>query len=54
MQETVTNAGALTTAEFFARVRARLTLDVPAALSDPSLTPTRGDHDADPVMKKIA
>ncbi len=54
MQETVTNAGALTTAEFFARVRARLTLDVPAALTDASLTPTRGDHDADPVMKKIA
>jgi 8-oxo-dGTP pyrophosphatase MutT (NUDIX family) len=41
-------------AEFFARARARLTLDVPAAINDPNVTPARGDHDADPVMKKIA
>jgi 8-oxo-dGTP pyrophosphatase MutT (NUDIX family) len=27
---------------------------VPAALTDASITPKRGDHDADPVMKKIA
>ena len=54
MQEAVTGAGALTAADFFARVRTRLTLDVPAALTDASLTPKRGDHDADPVMKKIA
>jgi 8-oxo-dGTP pyrophosphatase MutT (NUDIX family) len=40
--------------EFFARARARLTLDVPAGLTDPSITPARGDHDADPVMMKIA
>ncbi len=44
----------LSGAEFFARARARLTLDVPAAISDPNVTPARGDHDADPVMKKIA
>ena len=44
----------LAAAEFFARVRARLTLDVPAGLTDPSVTPARGDHDADPVMRKIA
>jgi len=44
----------LSAAEFYARVRARLTLDVPAGLTDPSVTPTRGDHDADPVMEKIA
>jgi len=40
--------------EFFARVRARLTLQVPAGLTDPNITPQRGDHDVDPVMEKIA
>jgi 8-oxo-dGTP pyrophosphatase MutT (NUDIX family) len=52
MQETV--ATGLTGSEFFARVRDRLTLTVPAGLSDPNMTPLRGDHDADPVMRKIA
>lgn len=45
---------ALSAAEFFDRVRARLTLDVPAGLTDPNVIPKRGDHDADPVMRKIA
>jgi 8-oxo-dGTP pyrophosphatase MutT (NUDIX family) len=49
--DTVAN---LSAAEFFARARARLTLDVPVGIEDPSVTPARGDHDADPVMKKIA
>jgi len=40
--------------EFFARARKRLTLEVPPGLDDPSITPKRGDHDADPVMQKIA
>jgi 8-oxo-dGTP pyrophosphatase MutT (NUDIX family) len=44
----------LSAAEFFARARARLTLQVPAGLDDPAITPTRGDHDADPVMRKVA
>ena len=44
----------MSAAEFFARARARLTLDVPAGLNDASITPARGDHDADPVMQKIA
>ena len=47
-------ATALSGAEFFERARARLTLDVPAGLTDASITPKRGDHDADPVMRKIA
>jgi 8-oxo-dGTP pyrophosphatase MutT (NUDIX family) len=51
MQQTVTG---LTSAEFFARVRKRLTLDVPAGLTDPNVIPKRGDHDVDPVMEKIA
>lgn len=44
----------LSAAEFFERGRARLTLEVPAGLNDPRITPKRGDHDADPVMEKIA
>lgn len=40
--------------DFFSRARARLTLDVPAGLTDPDVIPKRGDHDVDPVMKKIA
>jgi len=44
----------LSAAEFFARARTRLTLEVPAGLTDASITPQRGDHDADPVMQKVA
>jgi 8-oxo-dGTP pyrophosphatase MutT (NUDIX family) len=41
-------------ADFFSRVKARLTLDVPHGLTDPNIIPKRGDHDADPVMEAIA
>jgi len=51
MQQAMT---VLSGAEFFDRAKRRLTLDVPAGLIDPNITPKRGDHDADPVMKKIA
>src|SRR5215468_1548325 len=51
MQETVTG---LSATEFFVRVRQRLTLDVPVGLTDASVIPARGDHDVDPVMRKIA
>ena len=44
----------LSAKDFFNRVKARLTLDVPRALTDPNITPQRGDHDVDPVMRKIA
>lgn len=40
--------------DFFARARARLTLEAPAGLADPDNPPLRGDHDADPVLKAIA
>ena len=40
--------------DLFARARARLTLVVPAGLNDPAVTPIRGDHDVDPVMRAIA
>ena len=45
---------AISADEFFARARARLKLEVPPGLTDPNIEPVRGDHDADPVMKKIA
>jgi 8-oxo-dGTP pyrophosphatase MutT (NUDIX family) len=51
MQHVLTS---LSAEEFFSRARARLTLDVPPGLTDANVTPARGDHDADPVMKKIA
>jgi 8-oxo-dGTP pyrophosphatase MutT (NUDIX family) len=38
---------------FFERARARLDFDVPAGLTDPSITPKRGDHDIDPVMNAM-
>lgn len=44
----------LSAPEFFTRVRERLTLETPPGLTDPSVTPARGDHDADPVMQKIS
>jgi 8-oxo-dGTP pyrophosphatase MutT (NUDIX family) len=47
-------AGVLTSREFFARVRDRLSLDAPEGLTDPNITPRRGDHDIDPVMAKVA
>ncbi|MFL5071904.1 MAG: CoA pyrophosphatase [Xanthobacteraceae bacterium] len=40
--------------ELFDRARAALALDVPPGLDDPTITPLRGDHDVDPVMRAIA
>jgi 8-oxo-dGTP pyrophosphatase MutT (NUDIX family) len=53
-QSSVTTTEALTAAEFFERAKERLDLEVPPGLTDPDVTPKRGDHDADPVMQKIA
>lgn len=44
----------LSRANFFDRARALLTLDPPAGLTDPDALPSRGDHDADPVLKAMA
>lgn len=54
MQDMATTTTTLSAAEFFARVRERLDLETPTGLTDPDVTPKRGDHDADPVMAKIA
>lgn len=40
--------------EFYERAAARLSFVVPAGLTDPEVTPKRGDHDIDPVMRAIA
>jgi 8-oxo-dGTP pyrophosphatase MutT (NUDIX family) len=45
-----TAAAPAITHDFFDRARARLTLDVPAGLSDPNVPVTRGDLDLDPTM----
>ena len=44
----------LTAEQFYRRAQERLSLQVPPGISDPSVTPRRGDHDADPVMLKIS
>jgi 8-oxo-dGTP pyrophosphatase MutT (NUDIX family) len=43
-----------TSRAIFDRARARLNLDVPPGLTDPTIIPARGDHDIDPVMRAIA
>jgi 8-oxo-dGTP pyrophosphatase MutT (NUDIX family) len=47
-------AESLQRTDFFERARARLTLDPPPGLSDTDALPSRGDHDADPVVKAMA
>lgn len=37
-------------ADFFERARARLSLDVPVGLSDPTVSGPRGDHEVDPAV----
>ncbi|MFA6266221.1 MAG: CoA pyrophosphatase [Pseudolabrys sp.] len=54
MLDPQSRSAGLSAPEFFARARERLTLEVPAGLTDATITPARGDHDADPVMKKIS
>jgi 8-oxo-dGTP pyrophosphatase MutT (NUDIX family) len=53
-RETVARDQFISSEDFFARARARLNLDVPVGLTDPSITPKRGDHDIDPVMRAMA
>lgn len=40
--------------EFFELARARLTSEVPAALTDPDVSPLKGDHSYDPSLQVIA
>jgi len=40
--------------EFFRRAQERLSLDIPPGLHDTAVVPSRGDHDLDPLLAKIA
>ncbi|MBX6426176.1 MAG: CoA pyrophosphatase [Variibacter sp.] len=40
--------------EFFALARRKLDMVVPAALTDPDVSPLRGDHDLEPALRVIA
>src|SRR5439155_8799119 len=53
MAGTASNARSLLGQDSFNRARERLTLELPPGLADPNITPTHGDHDADPVMRAI-
>jgi 8-oxo-dGTP pyrophosphatase MutT (NUDIX family) len=50
MDGLLSSDGRATGQEFFARARARLTLEVPPALTDQALPATRGDLDLDPAL----
>lgn len=54
VSHSVAAAPLLDSAAFFARARERLKFDVPAALTDPSMTPVSGDHDTDRMLRIIA
>jgi 8-oxo-dGTP pyrophosphatase MutT (NUDIX family) len=45
---------AISSAEFFARARARLRFDIPAGLTDPSLVPASGDQGTDRMLQILA
>ena len=49
-----TEPGAISSAEFFDRARARLRFDIPAGLSDPGLVPLSGDQGTDRMLQIIA
>jgi 8-oxo-dGTP pyrophosphatase MutT (NUDIX family) len=44
----------MSSAEFFARAKARLTFDIPSGLTDPSIIPLSGDQGTDQMLKAIA
>jgi 8-oxo-dGTP pyrophosphatase MutT (NUDIX family) len=50
MEDLLTSNGRAIGDEFFARARARLTLEVPPALTDQAAATPRGDLDLDPVL----
>jgi 8-oxo-dGTP pyrophosphatase MutT (NUDIX family) len=49
-----TPAVRISSAEFFARSRARLRFDVPPGLNDPTIIPKSGDHGTDRMLEIIA
>ena len=53
MDMTVRDRKAFSSLDFFNRVRARLSLEVPAALTDHTAEARRGDLDLDPLLAKV-
>ena len=49
-----TEPAAISSAEFFARSRARLSFDVPPGLIDPNIIPRTGDHGNDRMLEIVA
>jgi len=54
MDSAAATSGSTLGQDFFERAGARLSLTVPPGLTDPGITPERGDHDLDPVTRAIA
>lgn len=54
MTDVAATTGELTAEAFFARARARLSLDVPPGLTDAEMVPRRGDHDTEEMMQAVA
>jgi 8-oxo-dGTP pyrophosphatase MutT (NUDIX family) len=54
MDAAVQREGPVPGHEFFELARARLSHEVPAALTDPNVSPLKGDHSFDPSLKIIA
>ena len=50
----VSDPAATTSAEFFARARARLSFDIPAGLTDPDLIPPSGDRGTDRMLEILS
>src|ERR1700761_4465957 len=51
---TKNDPAAISSAEFFARARARLDFEIPASLTDPSLIPVSGDHGTDRMLEILS
>ena len=48
------SAGPVPGHEFFALARQKLTMEVPPALTDPDISPLRGDHSLEPALQVMA
>ena len=51
---TKNDPAAISSAEFFARARARLDFEIPASLTDPNLIPVSGDHGTDRMLEILS
>ena len=54
MQSALERDGPVPGHEFFSLARQKLTMDVPPALTNPDISPLRGDHSLEPALKVMA